>query len=297
MNNKPLVTIGIPTYNRKELLKRALDSALKQTYKNIDILISDNHSNDGTEEMMKEYVEKDSRIRYFRQEENKGIGFQGKFLLENSIGEYYCGLCDDDYISENYIEECMNILLNNEDILVTYGTVKIIDEENKVIKTCPTFKSIEENSGDRIRDYAISGVESQFASTFMRTDLCKMITKDYDKNRFCEDQLFVVKGLALGKSICSDKTFYYKLNNGCSKDLEAIKNTFNMKDMTKQNYWYYLAKTYMDSILNDEVFIEKFTLDERLDMAIKAYETIKKQNKAHEKSFGQKIIDKIRGKE
>ena len=87
MNKNPLVTVGLPTFNRKNLLERALNSVLNQTYKNIDILVSDNHSDDGTEEIMLEYAKKDSRIRYFRQEKNQGVGYQGKFLLENSLGE------------------------------------------------------------------------------------------------------------------------------------------------------------------------------------------------------------------
>ena len=171
MKNNPLVTIGIPTYNRKDLLKRTLESAINQTYQNIDILVSDNHSDDGTKEMMEEYVKKYPNIRYFRQEENKGIGYQGKFILENAIGEYHCGVCDDDYISENYVEECINILLNNKNIAFTYGTVNLIDENNDIITECPTFKTTENSFEKRVEDYINFGIKAYLSSLFTKTDL------------------------------------------------------------------------------------------------------------------------------
>lgn len=300
MNKNPLVTVGLPTFNRKNLLERALNSVLNQTYKNIDILVSDNHSDDGTEEIMLEYAKKDSRIRYFRQEKNQGVGYQGKFLLENSLGEYYCGLCDDDYLSENYVKNCVNILIENPEISVTYGTVNLIDENNNIIKKCPTFKTLSEDFNERIKDYVSTGIDAFFASVFIKTDLCKIITSDYEKNRFCEDQLFVLKSLIYGKSVCSEKAIFYKLNNGCTKDLETLKHTFNLESMTTENFWYYLSKEYMNSILNDGIYVDKFSFDERLDFAITAYEAVKTKFKIDylpkKKSLGQKFIDKIRGK-
>ena len=65
MNDTPLVSVLIPTYNRKKMLKRALDSVLQQTYKNIEIYVSDNASTDNTIELMYEYSNKDKRIIYF----------------------------------------------------------------------------------------------------------------------------------------------------------------------------------------------------------------------------------------
>lgn len=273
MNENPLVTIGIPTYNRKDLLKRSLESALNQTYKNIDILVTDNHSEDGTKEMMEEYAKKYPNIRYFRQEENKGTGFQGKFLLDNSTGEYFCGLCDDDYISENYVEECVNILLNNQNIAFTYGTVYLIDKNNNIEKRCNTFKTIKNSFEKRIRDYINFGIPAFLASMFFRTDLYRIITSEYKNNRFCEDQLTVLKGLYFGKAICSDKAIFYKLNNGCTKDLETLKKTYNLPDMTNENYWKYLSSEYIKSILYDD-FYKDMKMNDRMKALKASYEEI-----------------------
>ena len=60
---QPLVTIAIPTFNRKEYLKQAIESVLEQSYKNIELVVSDNHSDDGTEELVSGYLKKHSNIR------------------------------------------------------------------------------------------------------------------------------------------------------------------------------------------------------------------------------------------
>ena len=72
MNKYPLVSVLIPTYNRKELLKRAINSVLNQTYKNIEIYVTDNASTDGTFEVMQELLKNDKRIIYNKREKNTG---------------------------------------------------------------------------------------------------------------------------------------------------------------------------------------------------------------------------------
>jgi glycosyltransferase involved in cell wall biosynthesis len=70
-SSQPLVTIAMPTYNRADgFLKQALQSAVSQTYANIEIIVSDNCSTDNTESVVKEM--KDPRIRYFKHSENMG---------------------------------------------------------------------------------------------------------------------------------------------------------------------------------------------------------------------------------
>ena len=93
----PLVTIAIPTYNRANgYLKNAIECALKQTYRNIEVVISDNCSSDNTEEVVKGYT--DPRIRYFRQSANIGANNNFNFCLEKAQGSYFLLFHDDDSI-------------------------------------------------------------------------------------------------------------------------------------------------------------------------------------------------------
>ena len=70
-NDLPLVSVGIPTYNRPDGLRRTLECITRQTYKNLEIIVSDNASEtDEVEVIAKEYIEKDPRVQYFKQEIN-----------------------------------------------------------------------------------------------------------------------------------------------------------------------------------------------------------------------------------
>lgn len=103
--SNPLVTVYIPTFNRVELLKRAVESVRQQTYQNLEIIIVDDCSQDGTHEYLEEISKQDSRIRYFIKEKNSGACVSRNIAIENAKGEFITGLDDDDYFLENRIFE------------------------------------------------------------------------------------------------------------------------------------------------------------------------------------------------
>jgi glycosyltransferase involved in cell wall biosynthesis len=111
--NKPLVSIGLPTYNRVDDLKACLDNLTNLNYKNIEIIISDNHSTDTTAEVCKEYLKKDKRIRFYRQNTNLGVRRNSIFVLEKSKGKYFILTSDDDIRGKTYISELIPLLEQN----------------------------------------------------------------------------------------------------------------------------------------------------------------------------------------
>lgn len=100
-----LVTIYIPTFNRLKLLKRALSSVLNQTYKNLDIIVIDDNSNDGTKEYLSNMAIKDNRVRYFLKDKNSGASISRNIAIREAKGYFITGLDDDDYFESNRIEE------------------------------------------------------------------------------------------------------------------------------------------------------------------------------------------------
>ena len=97
MENHSLVSVGIPTYNRPQGLRLALECVTLQTYKNLEIIISDNFStNPEVELVIKEYKDKDQRIRYFRNSENIGATKNFDLVLEKATGKYFMWAADDD---------------------------------------------------------------------------------------------------------------------------------------------------------------------------------------------------------
>lgn len=99
MTEKPLVTVYIPTFNRLFLLKRAVKSVLEQDYKNIELIVIDDCSKDGTVEYLKAISEKDSRVTYFINERNSGACFSRNMAINAASGLFITGLDDDDYFT------------------------------------------------------------------------------------------------------------------------------------------------------------------------------------------------------
>lgn len=123
-NNQPLVTIGIPTYNRNSLLKRSLEAALNQDYKNIEVIVSDNASTDDTEKTCLYYSQKDSRCKYIRQKINIGVTANFIEVLKNASGELFMWLGDDDWIDVNYISVCVHELCADSSMALVSGIPK-----------------------------------------------------------------------------------------------------------------------------------------------------------------------------
>ena len=121
------VTIGIPTYNRKGYLRKALDSVIAQDYDNLEIVVSDNHSTDGTDEMMKEYIAAHSAldIKYFRMDKNMGPLSNWDNCHRHATGEFLIILSDDDVMEPEAVEKMVAAF--EPDVVQVIGDVIYID--------------------------------------------------------------------------------------------------------------------------------------------------------------------------
>lgn len=109
----PLISVLIPVYNRMLLVGKAIESAINQTYKNIEIIIVDNYSTDGTWDILSLYSLKDKRIKIFQNKINIGPVKNWERCLQEATGEYAFFLWSDDVISENFIESSIKIFDND----------------------------------------------------------------------------------------------------------------------------------------------------------------------------------------
>jgi glycosyltransferase involved in cell wall biosynthesis len=105
----PLVSILIPVYNREHPVVETIESAIHQTYTNIEIIIVDNCSTDNTWSVLQDFSRKDDRIKIFQNPENVGPVRNWKRCIDESSGEYAKILFSDDLISKDFLEEAMNV--------------------------------------------------------------------------------------------------------------------------------------------------------------------------------------------
>jgi glycosyltransferase involved in cell wall biosynthesis len=131
---RDLVTICIPTFNRGKFLPLALESAASQTYTNIEILVTDNHSTDDTPEIMRSYSGKDPRISYHRHAHNLGMVGNFNSGLRLAQGSLVKILCDDDLLAPDCIEKCVNVFQEFPDITLVACSRQIMDEDLRPLR-------------------------------------------------------------------------------------------------------------------------------------------------------------------
>lgn len=133
ISNCPRVSIGIPVYNGENYIREALDSILAQTFQNFELVISDNASTDATEEICKEYLAKDARVRYYRNGRNMGATWNNNRVFELSQGEYFKWAAHDDVCAPDFLEKCVEALDQDSSIVLSYPWTKNIDQNSQVI--------------------------------------------------------------------------------------------------------------------------------------------------------------------
>lgn len=125
-NSEIKVSVGMPVRNGGEEIKRALESLLVQTEKNIEIIISDNNSDDGSSEYLKSVSETDVRIKYICQNPPISAYDNFRYVLKQASGEYFMWAAHDDVRDPNYIECLMNQLESEPRSVLAFGELNIV---------------------------------------------------------------------------------------------------------------------------------------------------------------------------
>ena len=132
-----LITIITPVYNCEKLIRETIDSVQKQTYKNWEMILVDDCSGDNSEEIIKEIIKEDNRVKYFKLEENSGAAVARNYALEKSKGRFIAYLDADDLWRKNKLEVQVKFMLDNNYAFSCTDYEKI-DEEgkslNKIVK-------------------------------------------------------------------------------------------------------------------------------------------------------------------
>lgn len=189
--DRPIVSIGIPTYNRADgLLKNALQSALNQTYENVEVVVSDNCSSDNTAEFVRSF--ENPRLRYFRHDKNIGPVNNFNYCLEKANGDYFLLLHDDDLIDPDFVETCMQHANFEKHYGIIRTGTRLIDENGNVLSESPN-RAAGLSSTAYFRAWFQSKVAWYLPSTLFNTNALKEI------GGFCYDYNLIQDAVALVK--------------------------------------------------------------------------------------------------
>jgi glycosyltransferase involved in cell wall biosynthesis len=135
MTEQPLVSVGLPCYNRPEMLKRAIESIINQTYKNLEIIISNDASpNPYIYEMLDAYAAQDSRIRLFHQKTDLQVYGNYWFVNKEATGKYFMYMQDDDYWELDAIQLMVAELETHPDSMLAIGKSAYVEVNGDIWK-------------------------------------------------------------------------------------------------------------------------------------------------------------------
>lgn len=124
MGESPLVSVCVPTYNRAEKLEHAIRSALAQEHANLEVVVCDNGSDDETPAVAQRLRRSDERVRYLREERNRGPTANMNLALREARGDYVMLLGDDDWLDDGYVSGCLEALRRLPDHTLVAGRAR-----------------------------------------------------------------------------------------------------------------------------------------------------------------------------
>jgi glycosyltransferase involved in cell wall biosynthesis len=216
------VSIVIPTYNRAELMRQTLDSVLAQTYRDLEVIVTDNASTDDTPDIMRAYCERDKRIRYIRKPVNDGALANFNTGFTAATGDYVGVLDSDDLIAPTKIEKQVALLRATPDADVAHTCFYYMDENGVLID-----KTMMLREGDLFEAHLKYEALIWLNSVIM-TRKCADYLRHYDPLAFPADDIDMMIRAARGgfKFVCVQEPLY-------SHRFHSSNMTLNTRRMTQ----------------------------------------------------------------
>jgi glycosyltransferase involved in cell wall biosynthesis len=123
-----VLSIGLPVYNSERYLRASLDSLRAQRFSDFELIVSDNASTDGTEQICREYERLDPRLRYYRSPVNVGAPQNYRRVFDLSSGEYFKWHTSDDLVAPDFLSRCMDAITADPGIVLAYTKSQLVDE-------------------------------------------------------------------------------------------------------------------------------------------------------------------------
>lgn len=252
MENQPLVSIIIPVYNVENYLRECVDSALNQTYKNLEIILVDDGSTDSSGKICDEYIEKDERISVIHKT-NGGLSDARNTGFKQSSGKYVYFLDSDDYIAENTIETLVLIAEKDNSDIVFFDAVSFADTDDfEVSQNYIRKNKYKTDTGINVFKLMTKNKEFHSAVYLM------LFQKDFiDNNKLTfvpgilhEDMVYNYYSLCLAQIVsqCPEALYYRRYRkNSIMTSSKTSKHFISCIDVCKLN-WDFTSETFQTDI-------------------------------------------------
>ena len=229
-----LVSVGIPTFNRVNSLKRAVESVFSQDHTNLELIISDNASTDETRSYCEYISKQDNRVHYIRQQTNKGATENFNEVLRQSQGEFFMWLADDDWLDRSYVSQCVDVLIHQPDYSLVGGTARYFLGET-FTTTGRQINLLQESRSSRLSAY-FGQVEDN--STFYGLMRREQLARVNMQSVLGGDWLVVAAIAFMGKVRTLEDVFINRSRGGFSCNIEELAGAFNLTKFEMRNVFF-----------------------------------------------------------
>lgn len=277
--NQPLVSVGIPTYNRPQGLKRTLECITGQTYQHLEIIVSDNCSPDEeTQKVVAEFMKSDPRIQYYRQEENKGPTFNFNFVLKKASGEFFMWAADDDEWDKEFIVVCLGNLKQKENIGMSFSRIACIDSFGQIIREFPNLPHLTgEANRETIQRYVKSPPffgKANLLYSIYDLEVCKQAWKRCPlDDSWGADMCFVLAAISI-KGVYIDSRVLFRKRFARESDRIEGSHEINVSKIAavRLNHFWPFLKKHLSAVKGTPFyFLTLFTLLRFLPLSFKKY--------------------------
>lgn len=257
------ISIVVPIYNSEKYIKKCIDSLINQTYKNIEIILVNDGSNDNTEKIIKDY--KDKRIKYFKNK-NHGIGYSRNFGIKKATSKYIMFVDSDDYLE---LDACSKVMENikDNDILV-FNFNKIINKSIEKIKINEFKASSLKENPNLLLDINLS----PWNKVYKRDMLIKNNIKFEEQLKY-EDATFVSYSLDRASKITyMDEYLYNYVIHSKSETTIRDEKVFDIIKVVDKIRVYFENKDYMNETINKLIvrILTNYTIQQRVNVNSKS---------------------------
>jgi glycosyltransferase involved in cell wall biosynthesis len=141
---RPLISVGLPVYNGARFVAQAIESVLGQDCADLELVICDNASTDGTEAICEDFARRDARVRYVRNGSNVGAMANFSRVFELSRGHYFRWLSADDYIGPGALSQCVAVLNARPEVVLCCTKVEIVDGTGASLRPYDEVQALEQ---------------------------------------------------------------------------------------------------------------------------------------------------------
>lgn len=244
MTDLPLVSVTIVTYNQKDYLKEAIESTLAQTYPNLEIIIADDCSTDGSQEMAQEYKKKyPTQIVLNFSEKNMGVTINCNIALKSCTGKYVAWFAGDDLMEPEKIRKQVEFLENNSDHNIVYHNLNVFDSASG--KNLRLFNEKKNSYTGNVRTLIKYGAFNGGCSNMVRREATPL------------------SGFDTSLPVASDWFFYisHLLNGGKIGYINEVLGKYRRhdKNVTSRDSPF-AQQGYLDHIKTCEIVLEKYPM-------------------------------------